>query len=178
MKKTGLNIVLTGDGKGKTTSSLGMILRALGHQKKVCLIQFLKSPDSGYGEINILNKLGVENYQIGAGCTWIADDNDTIDEAKKAWTLACEKINSNTYDLIVLDEINHVINFPNSIGRCLFTPDDLIQIMRNKPEKLTLVLTGRYASPEIIAEADTVSEIKCIKHHYQNGIKATKGIEY
>ena len=88
--KTSLNIILTGNGKGKTTSALGMVLRALGNDQRVCVIQFIKSPDSDYGEKRMLDRLGVENYQMGAGFTWVADKQKSLETAAEAWAMACK----------------------------------------------------------------------------------------
>jgi cob(I)alamin adenosyltransferase len=178
MESVGINIVLTGNGKGKTTSAMGMVLRALGQEQRVCVVQFIKSSTLTYGEITILNRLGVENFQMGAGFTWVAEKENTIATTKEAWELAVAKIFSNQYDLIVLDEINHVLNFPNTIGESVVAPEQLVDVMNRKPQNLTLVLTGRYAHPLVIGAAHTVSDIQCVKHHYQQGIVSAKGIEY
>ena len=178
MNQQGLNIILTGNGKGKTTSALGMIIRALGQNQRVCLIQFIKSPDSEYGEKRILDQLGVENHQMGAGLTWRTDKQSTLESSKKAWQLAKEKITSKQYDLIVLDEVNHLFNFSKTIGEELITPDEMIILMKNKPASLNLVLTGRYAPQSIMDVADTVSDVQCVKHHFQQGVVATRGVEY
>jgi cob(I)alamin adenosyltransferase len=178
MKTKGLNIILTGNGKGKTTSALGMILRALGNDQRVCMIQFIKSPESEYGEKRMLDRMGVENYQMGAGFTWVADKQTTLDKAQEAWAMAQKRIMSNSYDLIILDEVNHLFNFNKTVGQELITTNEAIELMQNKPEGLNLVFTGRYAPQAIIDAADTVSDIQCVKHHYQAGIKAAKGVEF
>jgi cob(I)alamin adenosyltransferase len=178
METQGLNIVLTGNGKGKTTSAMGMMLRALGQNQKVCVVQFIKSKELLYGEVEMLNRLGVENHQMGAGFTWVAEKSDTIATVKDAWQLALDKIFGNRYDMIILDEINHILNLPKTIGQEVITPEEVVAAMQQKPENLTLVLTGRYAHPMVIDAAHTVSDIQCVKHHYQQGIKAAKGIEY
>lgn len=178
MQQQGLNIVLTGNGKGKTTSALGMIMRALGNNKRVCIIQFIKSPESQYGEKTVLDKLSVENHQLGAGLTWLADKQKTLDSARRAWLLAKERVMSGNYDLIVLDEVIHLLNFNKSIGHELITANELIHLMQTKPAGLNLVLTGRYAPQALMDAADTVSEIQCVKHHYQQGVKAAPGMEF
>ena len=176
--KTSLNIILTGNGKGKTTSALGMVLRALGNDQRVCVIQFIKSPDSEYGEKRMLDRLGVENYQMGAGFTWVADKQKSLETAAEAWVMACKRIMSGEYDLVVLDEVNHIFNFNKTVGQELISTNQAIELMRNKPAHTHLVFTGRYAPQSIMDAADTVSDIQCVKHHYQQGVKAAPGIEF
>ncbi|MCU4166097.1 cob(I)yrinic acid a,c-diamide adenosyltransferase [Carboxylicivirga caseinilyticus] len=177
----GLTIVITGNGKGKTTSALGMLMRTLGHDKKACVIQFMKSPESGYGEINMMNRLGVENYQAGAGCTWTVSKEDTVETVQSAWELAKHKVMADGYDFILLDEINIALSLPEKFEETLITADELIELirqMRSRFPERHLVLTGRYALPEIIAEADLVSEINNVKHPYKNGVMAQECIEF
>ncbi len=177
----GLVVVITGNGKGKTTSALGMLMRTLGHDKKPCMIQFIKSSTSGYGEITMMNRLGIENYQGGAGFTWVATKDDTKSTLLSAWKLAKEKILSDGYDLIVLDEINNALSLPKKFEEPVISYKEVLEVikeMRQKYPERHLVLTGRYALPEIIEEADLVSEVNVIKHPYQNGIKAQPCIEF
>ena len=181
MDTKGLVMVITGNGKGKTTSALGMMLRCLGHNKKVCVIQFMKSADSGYGEIEMMNRLGVENYQAGAGCTWTVSAEATLETVKKAWKLAEEKVCSGAYDMVILDEVNTAMALPEKIGQQVILPEhmeSLINTVRQEQPQLHLVLTGRYAKPEIIELADLVSEINCVKHPFQSGIPAQPGVEF
>lgn len=177
----GLIIVITGNGKGKTTSALGMIMRTIGHDKKACVIQFMKSPDSGYGEITMMNRLGIENYQAGAGCTWTVSKEDTIDTVKSAWELAKTKVLQEGYDMILLDEINIALSLPEQFKEPLITSEELINLikeMRKLYPKRHLILTGRHALPELVEEADLVSEINNIKHPYSNGVDAQACIEF
>ena len=181
MATTGLTILYTGNGKGKTTASLGMAFRALGHGKKVCVVQLMKSPDSGYGEIAMMNKLGIENYQAGAGCTWTVSAEETVTSVKTAWQLAKEKVMADGYDMVVLDELNIALNLPESVGEQVIEPGEVIELIDAMREKFTerhLVITGRYALPEIIEKADLVSEVNCIKHPFESGIVAQEGIEF
>ncbi len=181
MDTKGLVMVITGNGKGKTTSALGMMLRCLGHNKQVCMIQFMKSADSGYGEIEMMNRLGVENYQAGAGCTWTVSAEATIETVESAWQLAVEKVHSAQYDMVILDEVNTAMQLPERIGKQVIHPEQmiaLIQKVRMEQPHLHLVLTGRYAKPEIMELADLVSEITSVKHPYQAGIPAQPGIEF
>jgi len=181
MDTKGLVMVITGNGKGKTTSALGMMLRCLGHNRQVCVIQFMKSADSGYGEIEMMNRLGVENYQAGAGCTWTVSAEATIETVESAWQLAVEKVHSAQYDMVILDEVNTAMQLPERIGKQVIHPEQmiaLIQKVRMEQPHLHLVLTGRYAKPEIMELADLVSEITSVKHPYQAGIPAQPGIEF
>lgn len=181
MENKGLVIVLTGDGKGKTTSALGMLLRMAGHDKKACVIQFMKSSDAGYGEFKMMDRLDIENHQVGAGCTWTVSKQTTIDSIKEAWNLTKQKVLSDGYDCILLDELNIALSLPEIFEDKIIDTSEvihLIQQMRQQFPKRHLIITGRYAVPELIEEADLVSEIKDIKHPYTKGIKAQKGIEF
>ena len=170
----GLVMVFTGDGKGKTTAALGQALRAIGHGNKVCLIQFMKGRK--YGEL-----LAAEKYLpdlifhlSGLDSFVMRDDPAQVDIelAQQGLDIARQVIESNEYNMVILDEINVAIDFK------LIPLDDVIEIIKNKPPNLHLILTGRYAPPEIIELADTVSEVKEIKHHYTTGMKERAGIEY
>lgn len=181
MDAKGLVMVITGNGKGKTTSALGMMLRCLGHHKKVCVIQFMKSSDPGYGEIEMMNRLGVENYQAGAGCTWQVSAEATLQTVASAWQLAEEKVHSAQYDMVILDEVNTAMQLPEKVGKQVIHSQQMIAMIekvRKEQPHLHLVLTGRYAKPEIIEKADLVSEINCLKHPFQNGVPAQPGVEY
>ncbi len=177
----GLVVVITGNGKGKTTSALGMLMRTIGHDKKACVIQFMKSPDSGYGEITMMNRLGIENHQAGAGCTWTVSKDETVETIHSAWKLAKAKVLQEGYDMILLDEINIALSLPKQFKEPVITIEELIQLikeMRKRYPQRHLVLTGRYALPELIEEADLVSEINNIKHPYNNGVTAQACIEF
>lgn len=173
----GLVIVYTGDGKGKTTASLGLCVRAVGYDEKVCIIQFIKGSWK-YGELDGIKKLApnVELYQKGLGFVGIIDDkldkSEHIKAAGEALTFANEKIHSGKYDIVILDEINVAINLN------LINVDEVLNLIDNKPESLDLVLTGRNAGEEIIERADLVTEMREIKHPFQKGIKAKKGIDF
>ena len=175
--KDGLVIVYTGKGKGKTTAALGMALRATGYDHKICMIQFIKG-SWHYGEMDSVEKLGsnFELIAVGKGFVGIIDDKSPKEEhqkiAQEAIKISKERIASKKYDLIILDEINYAVNLD------LIKTEDVIELINNKPENLNLVLTGNYAKPEIIELADLVTEMKEIKHPYQLGIKAKKGIDF
>ncbi len=176
-KKVGLVVVLTGSGKGKTTSALGMALRALGHNMKVCIIYFMKG-DMYSGEIDGVKKLvpNVELYLTGKGFCGIYGNPYPFEEhranAQEAIKLAKEKMLSGNYDILILDEIN------NALKLKLVDLLQVLDLIENKPHQMHLILTGRDAHPEVIERAHTVSEIKEIKHAYRQKIEPQKGIDY
>ena len=173
----GLVIVYTGKGKGKTTAALGIVLRSLGHGYRVGMIQFIKG-EWYYGELSSSKRLEPEFEMIvaGKGFIGIIDDDHPIQEHQKvaqdALALARQKLSSKMYDVMILDEINYAMKLN------LISIQDVIGVIKEKPKEATLVLTGNYAPAEIIAIADLVTEMREIKHPYQLGIKAKKGIDY
>ena len=174
----GLILINTGNGKGKTTAALGLALRAAGHNLKVLILQFIKGSWKT-GEAKIIEKLKpfIEIEQLGKGFINFKNDKpivtqEQIDNAKKSFKYASDKINSNRYDIVILDEINNLISYG------LLKVEDVTSLIKNKPAKLSIVLTGRNAPEELIDIADTVTEMKEIKHVFSGGIKARKGIEY
>mgnify|MGYP001634421847 FL=1 len=177
--KHGYIQVYTGDGKGKTTASLGLAMRALGRCWKVLIIMFTKGGDD-YGELNSFRNLSPEISKnltiVQAGLDRIVySDNKTQDDAeeiKKGWELAKKAIKNDEYNLIILDEANIAID----LG--FIDINDMLEVLRNKPEEMEIVLTGRNARQEIIDIAHLVSEIKPVKHYWDTGIAARKGIEY
>ncbi len=175
--ENGLTIVYTGKGKGKTTAALGIVLRAVGYEKKVCMIQFIKG-SWHYGEMTSSKKLEpeFEMITIGKGFVGIIDDKSTKEDhkeiAKEAIKISNEKIQSGKYDIVILDEINYAVNLD------LISVKDVLNLIKSKPQKVDLVLTGNYAKEEIIEIADLVTEMREIKHPFQHGIKAKKGIDF
>jgi len=170
----GLVMVLTGNGKGKTTSALGQALRAIGHGCRTYIIQFMKGRK--YGEViaaeKYLPNLTVEQFGLDS---FVMRDNPApvdIELAQEGLERAQEIIESDKYDLVILDEINVALDFK------LVSLTSVLELIRNKPAGLTLLLTGRYAPAEIVEIADMVSEVKEIKHHYASGIKDRAGIEF
>lgn len=176
-KRQGLVVVITGHGKGKTTSALGMVLRAVGHGLKVVMIQFMKG-DMYAGEWDGLQLLGdkVEHYATGKGFCGILGNPYSREEhrenAQAAIALATEKISSGDYDLVILDEIN------NARHLRLVDTEQVLELINLRPGKTHLVLTGRDAHPEVIELADTVSEVQEIKHAYRKDIEPQPGIDY
>ncbi|MEC7711479.1 MAG: cob(I)yrinic acid a,c-diamide adenosyltransferase [Thermoproteota archaeon] len=175
--KNGLIIVYTGNGKGKTTAALGLSLRAIGYEHKVCMLQFIKG-SWHYGEMDSSKKLGsnFELIAVGKGFVGILDDNSPREEHEKyaaeALKICREKIFSEKYDVVILDEVNYAID----LG--LLDVNEIVKLIKEKPEKLDLVLTGNHAKEEIIELADLVTEMKEIKHPFKSGIKAKKGIDF
>ena len=173
-KKKGLVIVHTGDGKGKTTAALGTALRARGRNMRVCMIQFLKHETGAWGETRLAGTLGIDWIKTGDGFTWTSKDmEETTARALHGWEIAKAKITSGDYDLIVLDEFTYPMKFG-----WLDTAEVIAWLQANKPEMLHLIVTGRDAPPAFIEYADLVSEIQNVKHPYDEGIRAQKGIEF
>ncbi len=165
----------TGNGKGKTTSALGLALRAAGHKKKVLIIQFMKG-NINYGELSGVKMLSpfVTLKQFGRE-SFVSKENPDkidIDFAIKGLDYAHSAIKSNKYNIIILDELNVALDFK------LIDLEKTIEIIKNKPEDLELIITGRYAPKEIIEIADLVTEMREIKHYYYNKILGREGIEY
>jgi len=168
----GLVQIYTGKGKGKTTASLGLAMRAAGHNFKVAIIHFMKIWD--YGEVKSLQKLGIDLFRYGT--TELIDPNKPskidYDEANKALRKAEELIEKSGYDILILDEINVAIDFK------LIPLKRVVDLLDKKPNSLELVLTGRNCPQELIERADLVSCIDEIKHPYKSGLEARKGIEF
>ena len=168
-------IVITGNGKGKTTSSIGQIIRALGHNQKVCLVQLFKG-ESFYGEQKILTKLeGLDFFSFAQKhplCFKDITKEQTVKECQQAINKLKEIIKNNNYNLIVLEEFNIAL-------RDNFIEEDLLlYIIKQLDEKSNVVITGRGASSKLVELADLVSEVKEIKHPFNKGISAQEGIEY
>lgn len=172
--KRGLVMVITGNGKGKTTSALGQALRAIGHGYRVCMIQFMKG--RAYGEVVAAEKYlpNFKIYQYGLDSFVMRNNPAPIDIelARQGLEMARRVIRSKEFDMVILDEINVAMDFN------LISQDEVLELVRSKPPELDLVLTGRYASEELKKIADMVSEVVEVKHHYASGIKGRAGIEY
>ena len=172
--KPGLVLVNTGDGKGKSTAAFGVILRMLGRKKQVALVQFLKHEGGRWGEIRALAELGLDAVKTGDGFTWTSKDmEETEARALHGWEIAKEKITSDAYDLVVLDEFTYLMDFG-----WLDTDDVIDWLKQNKPERLNLIVTGRNAPQALIDYADTVTEMTKIKHAFDQGVQARAGIEF
>ena len=175
-KRKGLIIVHIGNGKGKTTAAMGMALRATGHDFKVLMIQFIKG-SWHYGELDATKRLRpyLEILPLGEGFIRVGKQGPYAKDVRavtEAWGFCKKKIASDEYDMIILDELNYVIDYQ------LLPPEEVLEAIKAKPDRLHLVLTGRNAHPEIIEIADLVTEMKEIKHPFQKGVNAQKGIEF
>ncbi len=172
--KKGLILVFTGHGKGKTTAAIGITMRAAGHGFKTCFIQFIKGSWK-YGEMEAIARFpeNIDFHVLGRGFTWQSDNLDQDRAAaRSAWEKAKEAIFSGRYQMVVLDEFTYLL-FYDMIDR-----EEALRVLSNKPRGLHIVITGRDADPKLLELADLVTEMKAIKHPYQQGIKAQKGIEF
>jgi len=175
--RRGLIVVLTGDGKGKTTSCLGMAVRALGYGMRIAMIQFIKG-SLYYGELDGVKRLApeFELHTMGKGFVGIRGDtlpfSEHADAARAALSLAREKVLSGKYDIVILDEVNVALY----LG--LVDLRDVLSLMKEKPGNVHMILSGRHAHEEVVRLAHLVTEMKSIKHPYDLGIEAEKGIDY
>ncbi len=174
--RRGLLLINTGPGKGKTTAALGTALRAVGNGMRVLVLQFLKG-SWHYGELDAVEPFG-DNFvirQMGRGFVKVGGaetDPEDIRMAHEAWEEARQAILSGEWDMVVLDEINYVISYG------MLDPAQVVETLRNRPEMVHVILTGRNAHPSLVELADTVTEMRDVKHAYQKGILAQRGIEY
>ncbi|HEY4662346.1 MAG TPA: cob(I)yrinic acid a,c-diamide adenosyltransferase [Candidatus Humimicrobiaceae bacterium] len=176
--KEGLVLINTGEGKGKTTAALGLALRAAGHNQKVLIMQFIKGRFDT-GEFRIIKKLKplIEIERLGKGFIRFKDGKPAptraqVKNSSESFEYACKKVASGRYDMIILDEIINLMSYG------LLKIEDTIDLIKNKPKKLCIVLTGRNAPRKLLDMADTVTEMREVKHAFSRGIKAKKGIEY
>jgi cob(I)alamin adenosyltransferase len=175
----GLLMLNTGDGKGKTTAAIGVMVRAAGRGMECCMVQFMKSKTDRYGEHESFEKLGIEIHTMGAGFTWDTNDKTTdIRTSEETWALCVEKMRSGEYDLLVFDELLYVISYG-----FLNVDEVLVEIgeVRAAQPHLHLILTGRNvddALKSIVEAADLVTEMREIKHPFHAGIYAQQGIEF
>jgi cob(I)alamin adenosyltransferase len=175
-KTRGLLMVNTGNGKGKTTCALGLMMRAAGQGLNCCMIQFIKSKNDRYGEHASAEKLGIEVHTMGDGFTWDTKNPEQDKEtARKSWALCVEKMRSGDYDLLVFDELVYVLSYG-----MLPTEEVLEEIKSIRAEQpaLHIVLTGRDAPPALMDAADLVTEMREVKHPFNAGIFAQQGIEF
>ncbi len=172
--RTGLVIVNTGNGKGKTTAALGTLFRAWGRDFRVGVIQFIKADTGNWGEIRAARKLGIDWQAMGDGFTNRSRDlAKTSEKARVAWAEAQRKIASGAFDLFVLDEMTYALS-----EGWLDVREVIAWLKEHKPPELHLIITGRDAPAELIDYADLVTEMREIKHPYNKGIKAQPGIEF
>ena len=168
-----LVVVNTGNGKGKTTAALGVLFRAWGRGLNVCMLQFIKSTTSNYGENRAAKKAGIEMISLGGGFTWLSQDIEKDKAlARELWEQCKAKISSGDYDVVALDEFT----YPLTYG--WLSTAEVIDFLKQRPARTHVIITGRDAPQELIDYADLVTEMREIKHPFQQGIKAQPGIEF
>lgn len=172
-RRRGMFIVNTGDGKGKSSSAFGVMLRAVARGWNVKVVQFIKSDQWQTGEKKMAVQLGVDWVTGGDGFTWESDDMEaTAEAARLAWEHAKEAIGSGSYQLVILDEATYPVTFGwIDVG-------DVVETISERPDHVNVVLTGRDAHEDLIALADTVTEMRKIKHAFDSGRQAKKGLDY
>ena len=170
----GVAVLLTGNGKGKSSSAFGMVIRALGYEQKVGVIQFIKGEQLSGEEIYLRDRCPqVEFYQMGTGFTWDTQDRSgDIAAAKITWEKASAMLRDPSYDLVILDEITYMIAFD------YLDEDDIVNTIRQRPAAQSVVVTGRGGGSKLAEVMDTISEIKETRHAYNAGVKARKGVDY
>ena len=172
--REGLIIINTGEGKGKTTAALGVIFRAWGRNFRIRMFQFIKHTDARFGEKRAAQKLGIPIEALGDGFTWLSEDMEKTEAlAFKQWSRCKEAILKGEEDIIVLDEFTYALHYG------WVKVDEVIDALNKRPNTLHVIITGRYAPQELIDCADLVTEMKLIKHPYQDrGLTAQQGIEF
>ena len=170
----GVAILLTGDGKGKSSSAFGMVMRALGYGHKVGVVQFIKGEQLSGEEIYLKEQCPqVAFYQMGTGFTWDTQDRSgDIAAAVRTWAVARPMLEDPSFDLVVLDELTYMIAFK------YLSEEEIVEAIRNRPQGQSVVVTGRGGGKALQDAMDTVSEVKELKHAYRAGIKARKGVDY
>jgi cob(I)alamin adenosyltransferase len=172
-RPSSLVLVNTGDGKGKSTAAFGTALRALARGWKVGVVQFLKSGEWKVGEEKVGRDIGIDWWALGDGFTWDSDDIDESEAiAREAWASARSRIESDEYDLLILDEITYPINWG------WIDLEEVLAAVEDRPSRLNLIFTGRDAPGPLIDIADTVTEMRKVKHAFDAGVMAKRGIDY
>jgi cob(I)alamin adenosyltransferase len=172
-RSRGLVIVNTGDGKGKSSSAFGVMLRAVARGWRVIVIQFIKSEKWQTGERKMADRLGVDWITGGDGFTWESDDMEATEKAARdAWLRAKDVIAEGEYNLVILDEVTYPVTFG-------WVPvDDVVKTVSDRPHNVNVIITGRDADPALIDVADTVTEMRKVKHAFDEGIAARKGLDF
>ncbi|MEY2454056.1 MAG: cob(I)alamin adenosyltransferase [Acidimicrobiaceae bacterium] len=173
MARPSVVVVNTGDGKGKSSSAFGVMGRAWARGWRVGVVQFIKADSWKTGEKKLADHLGIDWHTLGDGFTWESTDLDeTAAKGQAAWAFAKEKLAAGEHDLLILDEMTYAVTFG------WIDVDDVVRAIRDRSPGTNVVITGRDAPEELIAIADTVTEMRKVKHAFDAGIKAIKGIEY
>ena len=166
-------VVNTGDGKGKSSSAFGMMIRGIARGWNVAVVQFIKSGDWNVGEEKIGRQLGVDWFAFGDGFTWDSEDlSNDIAHAEQGWSAAVELMNAGEHQLVIFDELTYLSTF-GWLGA-----EVIAKAIAERPRHVNVVITGRDAAPELIELADTVTEMREVKHAYQQGIRAMRGLDY
>jgi len=172
-EKSGIVIVYTGEGKGKSSSAFGVMLRAVARGWSVMVIQFIKSEKWKTGERKMAEELGVEWVTGGDGFTWDSDDMEaTARAARETWQVAQVAISGGTYDLVILDEATYPVSFG------WIPVEEMVAALDARPEAVNIIITGRDADQALIDAADTVTEMRKIKHAFDEGVVAKKGLDF
>lgn len=173
-QERGVMIVLTGDGKGKSSSAFGMVIRALGYHYKVGVVQFIKGEQLSGEELYLRDQCPeVDFYQMGTGFTWNTQDREgDIEAAKVTWAVAKKMLTDDRYHLVVLDELTYMLSF-NYLDE-----SEVLTTLKNRPANQSVVVTGRGGGSALQEIADTVSEIREVKHAYRAGIQARRGVDF
>lgn len=168
-----LVVLNTGDGKGKSTAAFGVMGRGWARGWRVGVVQFMKSGEWKVGERKLADHLGVDWWTLGDGFTWESTDLDeSAAKNRHAWSVARQKLASGDYDLLILDELTYVVNYG------WVAVEDVVAGLEGRAPRTSVVITGRDAPPELVEIADTVTEMRKLKHAYERGVRAMKGIEY
>jgi cob(I)alamin adenosyltransferase len=170
-RASSLVLVNTGEGKGKTTAAMGILLRAVARGWKTCVVQFVKSGRWKVGEEKVARELGVDWWSMGDGFTWDSLDRSAA-LARAAWEAAREKIGSGHYDLVVLDEVTYPLNWG------WIPTEEVAKSIQARPMHVNVVATGRDAPAELLAVADTITEMRNVRHAYDRGVRARRGIDF
>jgi cob(I)alamin adenosyltransferase len=173
-EERGIALLLTGNGKGKSSSGFGMVLRALGYDQKVGVVQFIKGAQLSGEEIFLKEKMPeVDFYQMGTGFTWNTQDRTSdIEAAERTWEQAARMLKDTSLDLVLLDELTYMIAYK------YLDEQMIVDAIANRPLEQSVIVTGRGGGSALREVCDTVSEVKEIKHAYKAGVKARKGVDY
>ncbi|WP_394239835.1 cob(I)yrinic acid a,c-diamide adenosyltransferase [Vibrio astriarenae] len=171
-EEKGLLLVITGNGKGKTTSGFGTVARAVGHDKKCAVAQFIKGTWDN-GERNLLEKLGVEFQVMATGFTWETQNKATDTQAAQLVWQECKRmLQDKSLDVVLFDELTYMVSYG------YIELDEVVEALNNRPKMQSVIITGRGAHRTLIEMADTVSEVKNVKHAFESGVKALKGVDW
>ena len=171
--QTGLLMVYTGNGKGKTTAALGTLMRAYGRNMKVVMLQFIKGNGMRLGEHIAAERMGVEIIPLGDGFTWQFKEQDKDRQlALECWNVCVEKILDGDYDIVILDELTYAMKYG------WLSVSEVLDVLKMRPKWMHVVVTGRDAPSKLVAAADMVTEMIEMKHHFKNGIVGQQGIEF